>query len=49
MRHAQVAIIKAGAPVRMLEEGALAELAAQIEKEAEEAKSKTAGESKESS
>ena len=45
----QVAIIKAGAPVRMLEESALAALAAQIEKEAEEAKSKTAGEGKESS
>lgn len=35
--------------MRMLEESALAALAAQIEKEAEEAKSKTAGEGKESS
>jgi hypothetical protein len=44
-----VAIIKAGSPVRMLEEGALAALAAQIEKEQEEAKSKASGEGKESS
>ncbi len=34
--------------MRMLEEGALAALAVQIEKEQEEAKSKASGESKES-
>lgn len=41
--------MKAGAPMRMLPEEQLAALAAQIEKEAEEAKTKAAGESKESS
>jgi hypothetical protein len=45
-KNMEVAIIKAGQPVRLLEEAALAALSAQIEAEAEEAKSKGVAEAK---
>ena len=46
-KNMEVAIIKAGQPVRMLDEATLASLSAQIEAEAEEAKNKGAAETKE--
>lgn len=46
-KNMEVAIIKAGEPVRMLDEATLAALSAQIEAEAEELKNKGASEQKE--